>query len=68
MKVGAHAVAVFGLPAIDDWKDRVRRRYIQCHTDRPAVEPDDETDDPTGETAPLRRPVEHLETIVTSAD
>jgi len=68
VKVGAHAVAVFGLPAIDDWKDRVQRRYVRRHADRPAVEPNDETDDPTGETAPLRRRVEHLETVVASAD
>jgi hypothetical protein len=68
VKVGAHAVAVFGLPAIDDWKDRVQRRYVRRHADRPAVEPREETDDPTGEVDHLRRRVEHLETVVASAD
>jgi len=68
VKVVGHAVAVFGVPGYADWKARVRRRYIRRHRDRPAVAVGDETDDPSGEAEQLRRRVENLEAIVTSAD
>jgi hypothetical protein len=68
VKVVGHAVAVFGVPGYADWKDRVRRRYIRRHEDRPVAGLDEKADDPSGEAAQLRRRVENLEAIVTSVD
>lgn len=69
VKLGAHAVAVFGWPGVADWKARVRRDYIRRHTDRPSAPLDASDDESTeDETERLRRRIEHLETIVTSAD
>ncbi len=66
IKVAAHALAVFGVPGYETWKTRVRRRYIRRHADRPTGDPSDEAD--ADETEQLRRRVETLEAIVTSAD
>jgi len=76
LKIGAHAAVVFGVPAYADWKARVRRRYIRQHTDRPMSASNrmtggtrfQEKDDLESEAEHLRRRVEHLEAIVTSAD
>ncbi len=68
IKLGAHAVAVFGGPGVAEWKDRVRRDYIRRHTDRPATELRKTADDLSGDSDELRQRIEHLEAIVTSAD
>ena len=68
VKLGAHAVAVFGWPGVADWKARVRRNYIQRHTDRPSSLLDGNDGASEAEAERLRRRVENLETIVTSAD
>ena len=69
VKLGAHAVAVFGVPGVANWKARVRRNYLQQHTDRGSARLDDTTEEhPEDEKERLRRRVEHLEAIVTSAD
>jgi hypothetical protein len=69
VKLGAHAVAVFGLPGVADWKVRARRAYIRRHKDRPSsrLNRNDEGA-PESEAERLRRRIEHLEAIVTSAD
>jgi hypothetical protein len=76
VKVAGHAVAVFGVPGRADWRERTRTAFLRRHGARPASRssgtrgrdtresgraPDDETER-------LRRRVEHLEAIVTSAD
>jgi hypothetical protein len=68
VKVVGHAVAVFGVPGYADWKARVRRRCMRRHADRPVVAFGEEANDPSTETEQLRRRVENLEAIVTSAD
>lgn len=68
VKVVGHAVAVVGVPGYADWKDQVRRRYIRRHADWAADGRGGESNDPTDETEQLRRRVENLEAIVTSAD
>lgn len=68
VKLVGHTVAVFGVPGYADWKARARRRYIRRHADRPVAGRDEKTDAPSGEAARLRRRVENLEAIVTSAD
>ncbi len=68
VKVGMHAVTVFGVPGYANWKARVRRDYFRCHTDRPASDVGGPTDEPSEDTEQLRQRVENLEAIVTSAD
>lgn len=69
VKLGAHAVAVFGWPGPTKWKDRVRRNYIRRHAEPPASPLDEAQAERSGdETERLRRRIEHLEAIVTSAD
>lgn len=69
VKLGVHAVAVFGLPGVADWTARARRDYIRRRTDRPSSRLDGTEDrSPENEAERLRRRVENLETIVTSAD
>ena len=69
VKLGAHAVAVFGVPGIADWKARVRRDYLRRHTDGGSARLNDaNAEHPEDEKERLRRRVEHLEAIVTSAD
>jgi hypothetical protein len=68
IKLGAHAVAVFGWPGVADWKARVRRNYIRRHSEPGSARPDPSETPPEDETERLRRRVEHLEAIVTSAD
>lgn len=68
VKVVGHTVAVFGVPGYADWKDQVRRRYIRRHADRAADGGGGESNAPADETEQLRRRVENLEAIVTSAD
>jgi hypothetical protein len=60
-------VAVFGWPGVADWKARARRRYMRRHGD--ASRPNGANEKrPEDETEQLRRRVENLEAIVTSAD
>ncbi len=69
VKLGAHAMAVFGIPGYDDWKARVRHDYIRRHAGSTFVSSDGPGAEPTEERVErLRRRIEHLETIVTSAD
>ena len=69
VKLGAHAVAVFGWSGIDDWKARARRTYIRRHSEAgPAHFEDTSAEPPEDEKERLRRRVENLEAIVTSVD
>jgi hypothetical protein len=60
-------VAVFGWPGVADWKARARHRYMRRQGD--ASRPNEANEKrPEDETEQLRRRVENLEAIVTSAD
>lgn len=67
VKLGAHAVAVFGVPGRADWRARTRAAFLRRHGARPATA-GSESADPGEDPERLRRRVEHLEAIVTSAD
>ena len=70
VKVGGHAVAVFGIPGRADWRERTRASFLRRHGAGPTADPHASASDeaPDNETERLRRRVEHLEAIVTSAD
>lgn len=69
VKLGTHAVSVFGLPGVTDWKARVRRNYIRRHTEGSSSRLNEANGTRPEDTEErLRRRVENLEAIVTSAD
>jgi hypothetical protein len=69
VKLGAHAVAVFGVPGVADWKARVRRNYIRWHTEGSSSRLNEANGTRPEDTEErLRRRVGNLEAIVTSAD
>jgi hypothetical protein len=67
VKLGAHAVAVFGVPGRADWRERTRAAFLRRHGAGPTPT-DGGAGEPDAEAERLRRRVEHLEAIVTSAD
>lgn len=68
VKVAAHAVAVFGVPGRADWRERTRNAFLRRHGDH-SFASERTSDRPSeDEVERLRRRVEHLEAIVTSAD
>ncbi len=68
VKVAIHAVAVFGVPGRADWRERTRNAFLRRHGDRSVAGETESARTPEGETERLRRRIEHLEAIVTSAD
>ena len=71
VKVAGHAVAVFGVPGRADWRERTRTAFLRRHGARPTggrPQASASSETPDNETERLRRRVEHLEAIVTSAD
>jgi hypothetical protein len=70
VKVAGHAVAVFGVPGRSDWREQTRAAFLRRHGGAPGRTsgPRGSERKPDDETERLRRRVEHLEAIVTSAD
>lgn len=70
--LAGHAVAVVGVPGRADWRRRTRAAFLRQHENEAGREGQgaaahtDRASD--AEQARLRRRIEHLETIVTSAD
>lgn len=71
VKLGAHAVAVFGLPGRANWRERTRAAFLRRHGVRPEVSGETlsgSRSTPDASPNRLRQRLENLEAIVTSAD
>ena len=70
LQIGGHAVAVFGFPGRADWRERTRAAFLRRHGAGSAAQGLDagSTEESPAKTDRLRRRIEHLEAIVTSAD